>query len=90
MTTLGLKFRVRKDLSQQFKTAVTTSYLHAALMKIAEKDNDYTKQSKGNPVNVYVVVFNISKNSKGPTLMLNRLRKLFQISGIDITHYYVG
>ncbi|MFP2273229.1 hypothetical protein ACLEXX_02000 [Enterobacter ludwigii] len=89
MATLSLKFRVHESLSQQFKSAVATSYLHAALMNISHKEKDYTKQSKNKPVFVYVVVFNISKSPQSPVQMIGKLNRLFTITKIDNNHYYV-
>lgn len=90
MTTSSLKFRVDASLSQQFKSAVTMSQQHDVLMHIAKKKTDFTKQSNYGPVNVYVVVFNITRNPNGPAQILRTLNQQFSITKLADDHYYVG
>lgn len=90
MSVLTLKFRVDVNLSQQFKSAVSTSYLHAALMHISYKAKDFTKQSNYGPVNVYAVVFDTSKNPRAPSQMLQSIGQIFPVTQIDQYHFYVG
>ncbi|CNG70410.1 hypothetical protein ACX1H8_20405 [Yersinia enterocolitica] len=90
MITKSLKFRIESSLVQRFRSVVTTSQLHCALMKISEGTFTFPAQAVGKKVSVYVVVFNASRDPQASNKAYAAIAQNFNTIKIDQDHFYLS
>lgn len=90
MASTHVTFRVDMALSQQFKSVVTRSYLHRALLSVAQNAEPYTTSACGRRVNVYVVSLDTVNNPTVVNQLMNLIKQNFKVKQFTPYNFYVS
>lgn len=90
MASTHVTFRVDIPLSQQFKSIVTGSYLHRALLSVAKDADPFTPSACGRLVNVYVVSLDEVKNPNAVNQLINLIKQNFNVKKFSRYNYYIS
>ena len=84
-----LKYIVDSSLAQSFKSEVTRSYLHSAILPVAIDSVAYPSLSNGNKVAVYMIILDVVKNPNAISQLDALIKQNFTVKTLNNVCFYI-